>query len=470
MQLDSAKRIIQHPFFMLSIVVAAFLVAFLSVLSIQIEQMGTDSLFVFQVIPPQFWISACVIACMLFFMIPRLGEKRFKLIFVFSAIILIIAFRMAFPVSFTTVAAYEPDSINYMNIVGSWANHGVDLGVEKNYQHDYPLSFLTGYAFVKLGVPLDSFFRIAPFVIYALDIILLFLIIRQITPEKYKNSVPAVSVLLFSFSSLGYWVSVHYCPDLFGSLMYLLSFYMIIRFASTGSIWSIKSLLPVFLCIFLLLLSHHLSTLYLIITLLGFAIATWFFKPPQFAKGALSFFILAIFTYTLWFVYGSLVYPSFFNVYIYFSGYDSIPQLTVSAGWLNNAAFVVYPLFIIVLFTVEFLRTVHVGNPLMFIRNIRQKLGEIKVLHSSNSLLVFTTGFCLIFLLFFIGFSVPVLFGTRILEIVCIGLYPLASQTLIKLADTNSKKKKAFVLLIIVLIVFVGMYRYYTQTQRRIVS
>lgn len=285
----------QNPYVLLLIVVGFFIVAFASLVPIRIQQMGSNPYFIFQVIPVQYWIGISAIVGTLFLMIPHLKEKRFRVLFVFSSIMLIVCFRMVFPVTFTTVPAYEPDAANYMTIVNSWVMTGIDFGVQGNYQHNYPMSFLVAFAFVKLGVPLDTFYRVAPFVIYSLEIIFLYLLVEEVMPEdKKKSAIPALSVFLFSFSSLSYWVTVHYCPDLFGSLMFFLCLYLGVRFAKAGE-WSVKSLLPVFVSLFVLILSHHLSTLYLIVTFFGLSLSVWFFKPAQFKRGAPSFLHLSNF-------------------------------------------------------------------------------------------------------------------------------------------------------------------------------
>jgi len=468
--LESVKRITRHPLFMLAVVIVAFLVAFVSVLSEpRVQQMGSDPYFIFQVIPVPYWIGISVIVCTLFFMIPHLKENRFRALFIFSSIALVICFRMVFPIIFTTVPAYEPDAANYMNIMSSWVTRGIDFGIPGNYQYDFPMSFLVAFAFVKLGVPLDTFYRVAPFVIYALDIIFLYLLVEKVMPENKKSAIPALSVFLFSFSSLGYWVTVHYCPDLFGSLMFFVCLYLGVRFAKAGE-WSVKSLLPVFVSLFVLILSHHLSTLYLIVTFFGLSLSVWFFKPVQFKRGPLAFFILAIFTYSVWFVYGSLMYPSFFDVYVYFSGFGSVTTQSASAGLSINLNFVIYPFFIFVLFAIEFLKVLQIQNPLSLFKHIREKLREIRIRESGNTLLVFSVGFIFVFVLFVVGLGVPVLFGTRILEVLFIGLYPLASQTLLNLADGNSsRKKKAFIFVIVLLVVLGSLFRYYNQIQRRVI-
>jgi hypothetical protein len=469
--LESVKRITRHPLFMLAVVIAAFLVAFTSVLSEpKVQQMSSDPFFIFQIIPVSYWIGLSVIVCTLFFMIPHLKEKRFRVLFVFSSILLVICFRMVFPIVFNTIPAYEPDAVHYMNIVNSWVTSGINFGMQGNYQYNFPMCFLVAFAFIKLGVPLDTFFRVAPFFIYALDIIFLYLVVEEVMPEnKKKSAIPVLSVFLFSFSSLGYWVTVHYCPDLFGSLMFFWCLYLGVRFAKAGE-WSVKSLLPVLVSLFILILSHHLSTLYLIVTFFGLSFSIWLFKSAQFKKGALAFFILAIYTSTLWLVYGSLIYPSFFNVYAYFSGFTSPTQQSAGAGLLNNLSFAIYPVFILALFAIEFFKILQIQNPQSLLKNVREKLREIRIRESGNTLLVFSVGFILVFLLFVIGLVVPVLFGSRILEVLCIGLYPIAGQTLLKLTDGNSSRKKlALIFVIVLLVVLTDNFRYYLQIQRRMI-
>lgn len=435
--------------------------------------MGTESFFVLKIIPLYYWFGIGLIVFSLFFMIRNLDDRRFQLIFIFSSILLITSFRMVFPVIFTHIIDFEPDIIHYSKIINSWVNTGIAFGADGNYEHDYPLSFLVAYTFIKFGVPSETFLRFSPFLIYGIMIILLYLIVKQIIPKNRDSRIPFISVFLFSFSSLGYWITVHYCPDLFGSMFVLICLYFGIQFTKNDN-WKITSLLPVFICIFLLILTHHLGTLYLIITFLGFSLSCWFFKPVQFKNGTLKFFILAILTYTTWFAYGSLVYPKFFNVYVYFSGFSNPIQQAVSADIISNLSFAIYPLFILVLFMIEFLKILNIKKfsslfSFSIIKIFKSKLNQIQINERNNTLLVFTAGFSFIIIAFFAGFGVPVLFGGRLLELVCISLYPLASQSILKFADTNSPKKKGVLIMLILFVVFTGVYRYYSQIQRRVI-
>jgi hypothetical protein len=374
---------------------------------------------------------------------------------------------MVFPIIFTSIPAYEPDATNYMNVVNQWVTTGIVFGSQQTYQHNFPMSFFIAFVVVKLGVPLDTFFRVAPFFIYALEAVILYLLVGELIPENRKLG--AVSAFLFSFSSLGYWVTVHYSPDLVGSLFYFLALYLSIRFTKKGE-WNLKALLPVLLSIFALILSHHLSTLYLIITLAGLSFSTWLFKPPQLKGRALSFFLLAIYTYTLWFAYGTFEYPSFFNVYVYLSGYGNLQSLVQGAGLLNNITFLIYPIFILALFAFGFLRTLNVRDLNDVIR-LRKKFREARTMESANVPLVYSVGFVFVGLLFLAGLAVPVVQAPRILEALCLGAYPIASQTIMQFSGGNPSKKRMLLMLMVVLfVILAGVYRYDSQIQRRVLQ
>jgi cytochrome bd-type quinol oxidase subunit 1 len=64
---------------------------------------------------------------------------------------------------------------------------------------------------------------------------------------------------------------------------------------------------------------------------------------------------------------------------------------------------------------------------------------------------------------------VPVLLGTRILEVLLIGMYPLASISLYKFEKNNSRRTKIILYLLILAVVLTSIYRYYSQIQRRVI-
>jgi hypothetical protein len=455
---------VHHPVFLLSIVILGFILAFVSVYRIRIQQMGTGGFWIERILPLQYWIGVALISVAAFLMIRFLTDKRFILLLIFSSIILMVSIRMVFPMIFPSVVNYEPDAARYIDVVNSWVKTGLNFGVAGAYQHDYPLSFLIAFGFVKLGVPVETFFKVAPFFVYAVEIVLLYLIARQIIPENERYS--AVSGFLFSFSVLAYWIAVHYSPDLVGSLFFFIALYVSIRFAKKGE-WTLRALVPTLLIIFLLILAHHLSTLYFIVIMLGLAFSTWFFKTPAIKGKQLSFVMLAVYTYTLWFAYGTLIYPNFFNIYIYFSG-GSVSAQVAQAPLLENLTTVVYPFFILVLFALAFLELLKIQS-LRDMFRLRSKLKEARG-KAAKLLLLYSVGFGGAVILFFVGFVIYTINPPRILEVLLVGLYPVASLKLAKVAGVNpSKKRMILMLLLVLLVTLVTVHRYYSAIQRRVI-
>ena len=92
--------------------------------------MQISELFIFDVIPLTYWIGITIIVCAIFFMVYSLNQKSSQVIFIFMSILLMIAFRMVFPISFTSIVAFEPDVAYYMDLVNSWTITGIDFGIE----------------------------------------------------------------------------------------------------------------------------------------------------------------------------------------------------------------------------------------------------------------------------------------------------------------------------------------------------
>lgn len=458
------KKGVQRPIFMLLVVVFAVVLTFCSISSISLDEMGTGEFFVESILPLTYWVGISTIVGTTFFMMRFLENKHFRLLFIFSSILLMTCIRMVFPLTFTSIPAFEPDVSIYINVVNSWINSGADLGYEGNYHHDYPLSFILAYVFTKFGVSVEAFFRYAPFFVYAIDLFLVYKLTAEVSSDSRYG---AVSAFLLSFSSLNYWMSVHYCPDLVGTLFYLLSLYLVYMFVKKGEM-NIRTLLPVLLSIFMLILSHHLSILYFVITLFGLSFAAWFLKSPL--KGKERWFLLfGVYAYTLWFVYGSFMYPSFFNVYVYFQGFTSPSSLAQQASLLDNATFAVYPLFIFALFSLGLLKLFEVKN-LSDVVGLPKKFwklrsGEIRV----PEMLTYSLGFIFVAFLFLAGFVIPATFPLRVLEVLLVGVYPLSSQLVVKSTSGNPSRKKTILMLVILMVVvMMGVHRYYRQIQRRV--
>jgi hypothetical protein len=451
----------------LVVLVIGFLLVFFSLVSVHVDEMKPGEFFVESLIPPLYWVGIIMIAGSVFSMIRYLGDRRFKVLFLVGSILLMISFRMVYPMTFSTIPAYEPDASGYINVVNSWASSGVDFGHEGNYHHDYPLSFLLAYAIIKMGVPVETFFRYAPFFIYAIDLLLVYLLVTQVSSDGRYG---AVAAFLFSFSSMNYWTAVHYCPDLIGTLFLLLSLYLTFGLVKKGEIRT-RTLMPVLLSVFLLILSHHLGILYFIVTVIGISFSAWMLQSPLRYK--LSkwrwLLVIGVYAYTVWFAYGSFIYPSFFNIYVYIHGFTSATSLVQQATLLDNVTFVLYPSFILMLFLLEFSELFGVRS-ISDIRNLRKKLSEFRIGRTrAHDVLIYSSGFILVAFLFLAGFVIPATFPLRVLEVLMIGIYPLSARSFFSLADNNpSRKKTAVIFLLFLVVVITGVHRYYRQIQRRV--
>ncbi len=452
--------------FLVLVVVSAFVVATLPLSAIKLSTMGTGQFFFETITPFPYWIGIFAILAVIFYIIPYLNEDKYIPIFVFASIALITLIRAVFPLIFTNLIIYEPDASNYVSVV-SMLIQNPDFGHSGNYQHDYPLSFFIGFIFGKLGVPIEAFFRFAPLFIYAINLILFYFIVNLVTS---KPKIAAFSVFLFTISPLNYWFAVHFCPDLVGSLFYLISLYLVIRLVKTEAV-KISTVMPVLVSVFLLILAHHLSTLYFIVTIFGLAFVAWYFKTP-YSKKALLFLIVGIYTYTLWFTYGTLMYPEFFNVYSYFGGGGgSAIALSMQANLFENFTFVIYPLFILTLVVLYFKRYVGFRRILGILRRPRRLIHPNMFKMELDSSLQYSIGFCLVIVLFFGAFVIPNIFPPRVLEVIMIGLCPLAATYFSTLAlETPSKKKRILLFVIVLIIIILSSHRYYSQIQGRVIG
>jgi hypothetical protein len=449
-----------------AIALVGFLSCVLPLSLVHVYEMGSSNFFIFEITPLAYWFGIALIASSAFLMLYYVSDEKYVIPSVILSIILLISIRMVFAITFVNPINYEPDIANYLNVLNSWVTSGINFGVAGNYQHDFPLAYLIGYVLLKFGIPIYSLFSLVPLFIYALDAFLIFLIVKAVTGN---SKVSCTSVFIFSLSPLNQWIAVHFCPDLVGSLFFLLSLYLVIRGAKMKR-WDLKSVALECTCIFALILAHHLSTLYLIFALLGLALATKIFKSP----GTLHYLIMGIYTYTLWFAYGNLMYPNFFNLANYLGFTGTPATASAQAPLLVNATFVIYPLLVLSLFIFGFLNSLNIrriSDVFKLIKEVKNLTWIPKIIPKYESAeafpIVYTFGFILVVFLFLVGLLVPTIFGLRVLEVLTIGALPMASRAFLKAANP-SKKKKIIIFCIILFVTFTSIYRFYNEIQRRV--
>jgi hypothetical protein len=446
-----------------------FILGLAGVTSIRIYGVGANEFFVEQVVPFSYWLGLVLVAGATAYLLLFYEKKNPMALVVLALMLLAVSIRMIFPGLFVSPPSYEPDTYYYMNVVDGWTKNGINFGEAGMYQHDFPMSFLIANVFVKLGVPVDEFFRWAPSFVYALDILLLYLIYKEIVPRtEGKNAVP-VALMFFLVGTLKYFLTIEWCPNLVGATFLLLALLMSVRFSKKG-IWKAKTILPVLATIFILILSHHLSILYLVITLFGLAIITQLYKIPELRGGSLSFFILAICTYTIWFAYGSYFYPSFFNIYNYLSGSAGSPAMAISGqGLLDRLTFFIQPVFVLIFSFWGLLRSFEIKD----LSDLVPTIGKLIKRNTSfkedeRLLIVFAAGFFLIFLIMLAGVAIPDIYPDRVFDVLLVGMYPLAGLTFTRFCSDGSKKRKVLLLVVLVLLVLVSTYRYNRGQQMRL--
>jgi hypothetical protein len=457
--------------YVVALLLFGFFLAFAAVTSVRIYNVGTSMFFIEQVTPYPYWLGLFFVAVGATYLLIFHNKKNTVILSVIALMLLTVSMRIVFPGLFVSPPSYEPDTHYYMNVVDSWTKTGINLGVPGNYQHDYPMAFIVAYVFVKFGIPIEEFFRWAPSFLYALDILLMYFLYQNLFSQSKEKESIFQAILLFSLSalSLHYFMAVHWCPDLLGASFFLLALGMSIRFAKSGE-WKAKTVVPVMLSILLLILTHHLSILYLIVSLFGLAIVTKLYKVPELRGGSLSFFIPAIFTYTIWFAYGSYLYPNFFNLYIYLSGPAGSPVIQLSnQGLTDKLTLLVQPLFVGILFVWGLLRSYEIKLSNLF--SVLQKLakGNISLVNEDRLPVAFAGGFSLIFLLILVGVVVPPIFPDRVLEVFLVGLYPVAGLAISRFCG-SSKERKMLLLIVLILLVFVITFRYNRGQQMRLLG
>lgn len=448
------------------IAITSFILAVFSLSQIQILEMGTERFFFQSVVPFPFWISIFVLLACLVYSFYLFDNSKNILLTVLFSILLMSIIRSAFPLMFSSVIAYEPDTSRYITTVSDWLRSSIDLGISGNYQHDYPLSFLIAYSFGKLGVPLEIFYRFSPLFIYAIELVLFYLIIIKITDNP---KVASIGTFLMAISPLNYWLSVHFCPDLIGSLFFLLTLYLVINLAKSETI-RLSRLIPILISGFMIIISHHLGTLYFIVTMLGLAFSIYYFNSSL--KGKHNYFLLTgIYIYTLWFAYGSFVYPEFFNIYSYFGQSGSAIELASEANLFENISFATYPVFILLLVLIYLNKEIGLKNILVKFLSPWLLVKRENISKSLTLLQVYTFGYSFVLALFFFGIAVPSIFAPRVLEILMVGLCPAGATGLIQLMTKNpSKKKKIVLYALLLLIILINIHRYYSQIQGRMLG
>lgn len=455
-------------FLILILSLIGFLISFISSIDVKCQEMGITQFFLFEMMPLTYWLGLVITAIPLIFGILFLRDKFSPWVVLICCLFLGISMRITFSGPFSNPVAFSNDNAFYMNIIRPWTITGLDLAVEGRYQHDFPFAFIISFIIIKLGVPLEGFFRWAPIFFFTINYTISYFIFKEILP-KNKAFLAGVAVFLFTTSTLKYFMTANYCPNLVGSTFLLLSVYLSLRFYKKG--WTIKATVVPIISIILLVLSHHLSIVYFVILIFGMAFAARVFQGKENQGAELRLFFIAIFTYTFWWAYSHFIYPSFFADYVFVSAPTGTIVRASGLVGLDLVVFIIQPLFISILFLFglfEYLNIRDVNNLKCIFKSIPNYLKNIKQMkfERNNSLLFFSFSFFIILLLLVVSFVATNLYSDRVLDVLLLGFYPLSASTLINFTKGRSKKVKIFLVIIIIILIFTSTYRYFRENQR----
>jgi hypothetical protein len=291
--------------------------------------------FLEQIAPISFWVGIAMIVSSAFLSLK--SDRTSRTYFIFSSIVLAIAMRAVLPLVMSK--PYSIDVFHYIYWMKAWLIEGfqftpgpsITTALLSYYPNTHPIAFMIAYAFVKGGVPMNTFFAWAPSIVYVVDAILVFLVSRAI---GFKPMEATISTFLMpALSSFGEVITQWYCPQLMGSAAFLLSMYLVIKVSKSayapaepasfehkngaletpitkGRNHHVYLQILTMASILILIFTHHLSTLYFIIALLGFFLTQRLLKWLRFSgpKLHVSPFWM-IYTSATWGLVAYFIYP-----------------------------------------------------------------------------------------------------------------------------------------------------------------
>jgi hypothetical protein len=223
------------------------------------------------------------------------------------------------------------------------------------YPNTHPVSFVLAYSFLKIGVPIDFFFKWAPFAIYAIDLSLIYLVSKEINGGYAKLA--ALSAFLAAPSSMAQVIILWYSPHLLGSALFLLCLYLFLRISEMRE--TRMRLLIYYAAIsistLLLVSTHALATLYFIAVAGGWFLLGWVLKVVRRGgTGARISGLWPMYTFVVWFIYANVLYRQRFEdwitgVYVALTGAPTYEFRAVTLtnffgmGPIDMISFLIYP-------------------------------------------------------------------------------------------------------------------------------
>jgi hypothetical protein len=466
--------------------------------------------FLEEIAPIWFWLGLALIVVSTFL---SLKSDRTSIVYlVLSSVFLIVAMRAVIPLIMSK--PYGIDVFDYAYWLKVWLKEGfqftpgpsIPTPLLPYYPHTNPIAFLIAYAFVRGGVSMNVFFAWAPSVIYAIDVVLVFFLARAIGFTHLEAAVATFLIAQISFTDV---ITQYYCPQLVGSATFLLSMCLIVKVSKSAGasaenasvrnknltlnmsrpkkgIRHIYLQILTMMSILLLIFTHHLSTLYFIIVLLGFFLTQRLLRRFRFTGSSLQvspFWI--VYTSTLWAAIAYFVYPDRLVYWIDTAGTFLSQFLSgtarglgeihgVSTGyWLNlplldKISSSSYAIAILVLCVVQVVMLSKINGKDSNPPSILKRLGGSLFNNEMNSTILGLISGLAVFLVFGLllgGFGYPM----RVLSFLMIFLSMIAAQPLTRAFDgLPSKRMKLLVVAIMILLVFLSAHWIFRTFQRNV--
>jgi len=421
------------------------------------------------VVLPWYWLGIAIMIVAISYMLTRLDVKKFRILFLISCAMLI--FPMRSVLTILSPLPYVEDTWREIYTIMSWQKYGIfsreGLAIfSGGYPRDWPISFILAYLITYAGTPIYTFYLWAPTIIHILDLVVIYFLFKELANEK----VGIVSAFLFTLLNTAGFFPLHYSPQTLGALFYLVAMYTIVKAYKTRKQ---KHLALALLSIFALILTHHMSTFFLGISLMGAYLSKYFLEFQRKIRKKNSWFSytvnvntfirfslpLSVFTFALWYFYGFIVYRR-----------DAIWMLTeimrllttqqprYETGYygrylqlspLSQLSILVFPAFIL-------------GTAAIFI--LYKMLKEKSVEGYLWFLMGWTGAMVLAFIfgnLLYGNYIEPL----RSQEIMTLALYPASALFLLRIIESKSLYKKGAIMIVLIIVALFSVLSTYRGAQ-----
>lgn len=422
-----------------------------------------------RVVLPWYWLGIAIMIVAISYMLTRLDVKKIRILFLISCAMLI--FPMRSVLTILCPLPYVEDTWGEIYITMSWRKYGIfsreGLAIfSGGYPRAWPISYILAYLITYAGTPVYTFYRLAPTIIHILDLVVIYFLFKEIANER----IGMVSAFLFTLLNTAGFFPLHYSPQTLGALFYLVAMYTIVKAYKTRRQ---KHLALALFGIFALVLTHHMSTFFLGISLAGAYVSKSLLELQQKIREKNSWFSytvnvntfirfslpLSVFTFALWYFYGFVVYRRDATWMLteimrlltthqprYETGYfGRYLQLSL----LSQLSILIFPAFIL-------------GTAAVF---IFCKMRKEKSVEGYLWFLMGWTG--AVFLAFIFG---NLLYGNyieplRAQEIMTLALYPASALFLLRIFESKSLLKKGVITIVLIIVAFFSVLSVYRGAQ-----